>query len=82
MSAPRGRYRRASEIGEWYYCHRAWWLHHVRGFEPANRGALRRGVAAHAAHGAAVGRAAWLRRVALLLLLAALALLALGWWLG
>lgn len=81
MSAPRGRYRRASEIGEWYYCHRAWWLHHVMGHAPANREALRRGVEAHGAHGAAMGRARWLHRAALLLLVAAVALLALGLWL-
>jgi CRISPR/Cas system-associated exonuclease Cas4 (RecB family) len=42
---------RASEIGEYVYCHRAWWLRHVQGLASANARELTEGTAAHAAHG-------------------------------
>ncbi len=45
---------RASEIGQYLYCARGWWLHWVRGFEPANVQELIRGQAHHAAHGRGV----------------------------
>lgn len=61
----RQKYRKASEIGEFVYCHRAWWLHHVQGFDPANRAVLEAGRANHARHGATVQRAAWVRWVAI-----------------
>lgn len=73
---------RASEVGEWAFCQRAWWLHHVQRFEPGNVAARQRGNAAHAAHGATLHGARRLRAVALLLGLVALLLLAavgLGW---
>ena len=82
MPKSRSRYRRASEIGEYVYCHRAWWLHHVLGHEPGNVEALRRGTQAHAAHGAMVRGAVWLRRAALVLALLAVLLMvgvAAGW---
>lgn len=75
------RYRRASEIGEFVYCQRAWWLHHVVGHEPENRRARQAGTEAHAAHSATVRGARWLRRAAVGLLLVALLLLLL-WGLG
>jgi hypothetical protein len=57
---------RASEIGQWVYCQRAWWQ------------TLADGAVTHAAHGADVRRAQRLQRAGLWLLLAALlALLAL-----
>ena len=71
----RQRYRKASEIGEFVYCHRAWWLHHIQGFAPGNRAALDAGRARHAGHGAAVRRALWLRRAAIIAALAGAALL-------
>ena len=63
---------RASEIGEYLYCRRAWWLHHVAGLESANGPVMAEGTAAHAGHGRLVGAAAALRTLALLLLLAAI----------
>lgn len=60
---------RASEIGEYLYCHRAWWLRHVRGHKSANVRELAAGTAAHAAH----GRLVWMGyalQVASILLLA------------
>ncbi len=63
---------RASEIGEYLYCHRAWWLHHIQGFASANTQALAGGTEAHAGHGRLVGAASALRALAVLLLLAAI----------
>lgn len=66
MSSDR-RVIRASEIGEYVFCHRAWWLHQARGIESANRAQMNAGIERHAAHGRAVQRADWLRRVAIVL---------------
>ena len=55
---------RASEIGEYVFCHRAWWLHQVQGVESANRALMSAGVAHHQAHGYAVIRANVLQRAA------------------
>ncbi len=63
---------RASEIGEYVYCHRAWWLGRVMGVENANRAELEAGIARHQAHGRGVRNALVLQRVTLLLLLIAL----------
>ena len=67
---------RASEIGEYLFCRRAWWLRHVQGYASANVRELNEGTAAHTAHGRAVWAASALRWLALLLFL-----LALGFWL-
>jgi hypothetical protein len=68
---------RASELGEYEFCHRAWWLHYVQGQDSANLAQLAAGTARHARHGRRVGLALALRGLALLLALAgALALLA------
>jgi hypothetical protein len=63
---------RASEIGEYLYCRRAWWLHHVEGLASANGPVMVEGTEVHARHGRLVGAAAALRWMALLLLGAAL----------
>ena len=75
------RVLRASEIGEYVFCHRAWWLHRVQGIESANVEQMRDGTARHAAHGRTVQRADWMQRAAIALfalafLFAALFLLA------
>jgi hypothetical protein len=67
---------RASEIGEYLYCHRAWWLRHVRGYTSANVRELAAGTAAHTTHGRVVWTGMALRvAAALLLALAAIAFL-------
>ncbi len=64
---------RASEIGQYHYCARAWWLGSVTGVAPANTRDLAEGEAVHRRH----GRAVWASR-ALILLAAGLVLLALA----
>ena len=46
---------RASEIGEYAFCHRAWWLRVVEGRAPDNQRRLRAGSARHRRHGRMVG---------------------------
>ena len=62
---------RASEIGEYVFCHRAWWLRHVAGYESANVREMAEGTAVHARHGLLVSAAGGLRLLALLLVAAA-----------
>lgn len=59
---------RASDVGEYVYCHRAWWLGRVQGVVNANRAALEAGAARHRAHGTRVRRAVWMQRAAWLLI--------------
>ncbi|MBI4789250.1 MAG: hypothetical protein HY782_19630 [Chloroflexi bacterium] len=66
-----GRVLRASEIGEYVFCHRAWWLHRVQGLESANRAQMEAGVAWHVAHGRGVRRASSLQRAGFALLILA-----------
>ena len=68
---------RASELAQYEYCARAWWLHRVKGYRSANVKALERGTARHRAHGRVVVSYHRLRWLALALLgLAAMLLLA------
>jgi len=62
---------RASEIGEYVFCRRAWWLRAVQGYESANVREMEAGAAVHVRHGRAVGAALALRALALVMLLAA-----------
>jgi 3-mercaptopyruvate sulfurtransferase SseA len=66
---------RASELGEYVYCARAWWLRRVQGVASRNVAALNRGQQAHDRHGSAVTAVQTQRRVALLLAMLALLLL-------
>ena len=74
---------RASDIGAWTYCHRAWWLAQVRGVEHRNPQALQLGESAHRAHGQQVVRSHRLMQVggALLAIAALLALAVIASWL-
>lgn len=67
----RGRFIRASEIGEYVYCRRAWWLGRVVGLTPAGRDRRMRGTALHVRHGRNV-------RLSNMLLVAATLMLALA----
>lgn len=80
MSGP-DRLLRASEIGLYAFCARAWWLQTVRGVSSRNQAALRTGVRVHARHGAAVARLHLARLAGYLLLGLALLLVVIGIWL-
>jgi CRISPR/Cas system-associated exonuclease Cas4 (RecB family) len=71
----RGRLIRASEIGEYVYCRRAWWLGRVVGLEPAGRERRERGTALHARHGRSLQLSNILLIAGLLLLVIAVSLL-------
>ncbi len=58
---------RASEIGEYVHCHRAWWLGRVHGVENKNRAWMDAGTERHRAHGQRVWRARMMRYGAWLL---------------
>jgi hypothetical protein len=62
---------RASEIGSYLYCRRAWWYQR-RGFESQNRAELAGGTDLHRRHGRSVLQAGLLGLLGWLLLLAAL----------
>lgn len=49
---------RASDIGQWAWCRRAWWLAHVKDAPHERPDRLAHGNRVHAAHGAGVIRAA------------------------
>jgi hypothetical protein len=69
---------RASELAQYAYCARAWWLGSVEGVQPSNVRQLEAGTVAHARHGARVALAGWLGRAALVCLALGVAL-ALAW---
>ena len=54
----------ASELAEYAYCRRAWWLRHVRGLKSANVRRMESGTAYHRRHGRRVQGVPWLRRLA------------------
>jgi hypothetical protein len=70
---------RASEIGQYAFCARAWWLARVKGYRSTNVAAMRAGTAQHRSHGRSVAGYHLLQRLALALLV--LAVLALAAWL-
>lgn len=65
---------RASEIGSYLYCHRAWW-YRKQGVESENQSEMATGTQLHRQHGRRVIAAGLLRTFGLILLLAALVLL-------
>jgi CRISPR/Cas system-associated exonuclease Cas4 (RecB family) len=66
---------RASEVGEYVYCARAWWLRRVAGEEPAGQERRDLGTRHHARHSRAVALSGWLIWAAGLLLVVGVALL-------
>ncbi len=65
---------RASDIGNYLYCRRAWW-YKKKGMESENKAELAAGTELHHQHGRKVLAASLTRTVGLLLLLAALTML-------
>ncbi|NWG19841.1 MAG: hypothetical protein HXY39_05880 [Chloroflexi bacterium] len=78
MTARRPPIVRASELGEYVYCARAWWLRRVAGLEPAGQERRERGVVLHRRHGRVVAGSRLLLVIAGLLALAATTLLLSG----
>ncbi len=74
---------RASELGQWSYCERAWWLRYMAKVEPSASGQARLagGPLRHAEHGQGVAWAAALWRLGLICAVLAV-LLAAAWLLG
>ncbi len=68
---------RASEIGSYLFCQRAWW-YQSRGVESQNQAELAGGTAYHHEHGRRVFFAGLLRLAGWALLLAAVVLLTIG----
>jgi CRISPR/Cas system-associated exonuclease Cas4 (RecB family) len=65
---------RASEIAEYVYCHRAWWLRRAAGYSSENVYELARGNVHHQGHGRLVQRSHWGQRLAIILLFIAVSL--------
>lgn len=66
---------RASEIAEYVYCRRAWWLKRTQGAASQNVRRLEDGNRHHREHGRAVGRSVWLQRAAYAVVFLAVAVL-------
>lgn len=66
---------RASEIGAYLYCHRAWW-YQQQGIESENQAEMAAGGSFHHAHGAKVLSGSLMRAAGWILLLAAVVILA------
>ena len=58
---------RASEIGQYDFCAKAWWLGSIEGVPSSNVHELQAGTAAHEEHGRQVRRASQLQMAALVL---------------
>lgn len=67
---------KASEIGEYVYCHRAWWLRRNYDVRPQNSQELQAGTAYHRQHGGQVRQALLVKRLALVFLFLAISILA------
>ena len=66
---------RASEIGDYLYCRRSWWLKRNQGIAPRNVRQLTRGEQHHRQHGQRVQQSLWLRRAAYVLIFVVVALM-------
>jgi hypothetical protein len=65
---------RASDIGDYLYCQRSWWLKRSQGIASQNVRELSRGNRHHQEHGQLVQQSVWLRRAAYLLIFIVVAL--------
>jgi len=73
--SPRGKRVTASQVGLYAFCAQAWWLSVVEKQKPADMGAFARGMRVHERHGWQVALARGARRVALVLVGAAVVIL-------
>jgi len=70
---------RASELGQYSFCAKAWWLGSVEGVPSANIREMDAGTSVHEQHGQAVWLSAWLGRVGWICLGLGLLALVLFW---
>ena len=70
-------YVRASDIGAWNFCQRAWWLARVQNAPHERPQKLDWGEQSHDAHGRLTARALWLRKSGIALVAGGLILLGL-----
>jgi hypothetical protein len=56
---------RASEIGQYDFCAKAWWLGSIEGVQPSNIRELQAGTAAHEQHGRQVQHASQMQMIAI-----------------
>jgi hypothetical protein len=68
---------RASELGQYSFCAKAWWLGSVEGVPSANVREMDAGTSAHEQHGQAVQISVWLNRVGVACLILGVLVLAL-----
>jgi hypothetical protein len=68
----------ASEVNEHAFCARSWWLSRVEGYASAHWSKMAGGREAHVAHGRLVTRSVTVGRVAYLVLVVAVLVVALG----
>jgi hypothetical protein len=59
---------RASELTQYSFCHRAWWLGTIKGLRPTNQAALTRGTQMHRRHADSVRGALRWRYIGLALM--------------
>ena len=59
---------RASELSQYSFCHRAWWLDTVKGVSPSSQIRLARGTRQHQRHARQVYAAGYWRQLGLILL--------------
>jgi len=74
------RFIRASEIGQYDFCAKAWWLGSIEGVQPSNIRELQAGTAAHEEHGRQVRRASQMQRAAFILVGLGVIVLLLAWF--
>ena len=67
---------RASELGQYAYCAKAWWLSSVEGVPSGNIREMDAGKSAHEQHGQTVQVSVWLNRAGIICLALGLLLLA------
>lgn len=59
---------RASELAEYAYCNRAWWLKQARGWQPGNQDQMQAGTRYHGQHGSRVRQVSLMRGLAYIML--------------
>jgi len=81
MTDRHARVIRASEIGQYAYCARAWWLGSVQGRPSTHTQEMAAGEASHLRHGRGVRASLWMNRLAYVALLLA-AVIGIVWVIG